>query len=102
MPKQGSKKWNASARRIWNEYVNEEKIRRGWTCEWPGCSETNKLVWHHVDPATKLYGICDTRLATKSWDIKLAELAKTKLVCEGHQHFAHYQLYFQLPQPWSA
>jgi hypothetical protein len=68
--------------------IAAERARRGNACE--GCGATDGLVWHHRDPATKLFKISAGHRAGNR--VLARELAKCILVCPTCHHAAHLYL----------
>jgi len=63
------------------DFVAEQKI--GKQCVRCGECDTDKLIFHHIDPATKLFEIAGS--GTPSHKAVLAEIAKCEMLCK-HCH----------------
>lgn len=55
------------------------------------------LEFHHVNPATKSFGITDSNSITKALDKQLEEMKKCILVC-ANCHRGIHQNYYQVPE----
>lgn len=56
-----------------------------WECGYSRCKAA--MVFHHIDPVTKLFGIADGR--TRRWEILVAELDKCALLCNRCHEEVH-------------
>ena len=71
--------------------------RRGSCCQIPGCDTSDGLVWHHVDPKTKLFTLgMGWSLA---WTRVEDELDKCVLICKKHHKEVHMEMRWNDPTP---
>lgn len=65
---------------------DDELEKHGGHCVHPGCTKSENLDWHHVDPATKLFRVAH---ATKySIQEVIDEYAKCVPLCKPHHMIA--------------
>ena len=69
-----NRQWRVALR----DFVREQKV--GKVCAVCGQDDVTKLVFHHRDPATKLFDICRTKV--RSRPTLLEETAKCDILCQ--------------------
>ena len=72
--KEINRQWRVALR----DFVREQKA--GKVCAMCGQDDVTKLVFHHRDPATKLFDICRTKV--RSRQTLLEEIAKCDVLCQ--------------------
>ena len=68
--------------------VNRYKSMLG--CMECNCKDPDLLVYHHINPATKLYDV--SSMKGYSDKIIMDEIAKTIVLCHNHHNKAHREL----------
>ncbi len=59
-----------------------------WACEYSKC--LSALVFHHIDPESKSFGVADGR--TRKWETVRTELDKCALLCANCHEEVHFGL----------
>lgn len=68
--------------------INYLKSERG--CAVCGCKDIDQLVWHHVDPVTKLFDV--SSMTTHAWWRVEAEMLKCEVLCHEHHRERHREM----------
>lgn len=78
-----------------DEFLNQFKT----PCIKCGEADTSCIVFHHVDPSTKLFCVGDGSLGKRTNEEVIAEINKCICLCENCHRKFHHRYYHQLDNP---